>query len=98
MVLLLHFFFFVRLWSHKWLLCGPYLFNISPSFWASGGLCFVNVGMFVFRYHGLFVLHLGVIDRLCAVIVVISEHFLYFVLLVPNIALSSDSFCRVGFS
>ena len=31
----------VRSWFHMWCFCCPYLFLISPSFGASGGLCFV---------------------------------------------------------
>ena len=41
MTLLVH--LYVRLWFHIRRLCCPYFYLISPSFGASGGLCFVLV-------------------------------------------------------
>ena len=44
------FFFFVRLWFHMWRLFRHCLFLISPSFSASGGLCFM-IEAFPGYYH-----------------------------------------------
>ena len=77
--------FFVRPWFHMRRLLCPYLFFLS-SFWCPRRAVFRDCGIswissllfLCIVCHGLFTLPLGVIGRLCPVIVTLPGHFLHY--------------------